>query len=201
VRASLVAIGGPSCSGKTTLAAMLADRLGEGKAVMLAQDSFYRDIAHLPLAERERHNFDAPEAVDVEALVSAASCLLQGRPATVPVYDFARHCRIEKTRSLAPAPVVIVEGTLALHWSGIRSAARIRVYVDADAALCLARRIERDVAERGRTRDSVVAQWHATVLPMYDRFVAPSRRHADVIVEQDGLADALGVVCRALSGV
>jgi uridine kinase len=195
----VVAIAGPTCSGKTSLATLIGQRLGQGRCAVVRQDGFYRDLSHLPEPERALRNFDAPTAIEWRALVRAVATLRAGQPVEVPTYDFSRHCRTGETQTVRPAPIVIVEGTLILHWQSLRRLADLRVYVDLDMQVCRARRIERDQRERARSRDSVLCQWEATVLPMHRRYVLPCRGHADLIVPGDDLEASAEAVIDAIA--
>lgn len=198
---ALIAIAGPSCSGKSLLADAIAAKLGPRRCVIVRQDDFYRDLAHLPMEVRAGVNFDSPTAIDRRAMIAVAARLLAGRTAATPAYDFVEHCRRGEMRWLEPAPLVIVEGTMALRWVALRRMARLRVYVDAPLELCLQRRVDRDVAERGRTEGSVIAQWRRTVAPMHRRYVLPQARHADMIVSGLRADEAATAVVSALSAV
>ena len=157
----------------------MAGRLG---APILSLDSYYRDMAHLPLEERARTNFDEPGALDADLLIAQVRSLASGDRIERPVYDFARHTRAPEIEELAPAEYVIVEGLFTLYWEALRRLYGTKVYVEADDALCFARRMERDVRERGRSPESVRWQYNETVRPMAERYVYPARLFADVIV-------------------
>lgn len=180
--ALLVGIAGGSGSGKTTLARAVAQAFGEATAVVIPHDAYYRDRAHLALEERAQCNFDEPSALDNERLIADLGCLREGRSILLPQYDFANHVRRPDSVAVAPRPLVIVEGILVLAVDDLRPLFDLRVFVDAAPETRLARRISRDQAERGRSLESVVAQYERTTLPMHERFVAPSRQYAQLIV-------------------
>jgi uridine kinase len=180
-----VGLAGPSCGGKSTLARLLVERLSPIGAEVLAVDDYYRDLAHVPAVERSGWNFDRPGAIDYALLSSHVQELWSGRAIDAPCYDFALNVRGARTRRVAPAEVIVVEGILALHWAGLGRRYALRVYVDAEPAECLRRRVRRDVQERGRTAASVEAQFRTTVLPMYRRYVLPTRARSDVVLGGD----------------
>ncbi|MEJ5369157.1 MAG: AAA family ATPase [Bryobacteraceae bacterium] len=175
----LVGIAGPSCAGKTELARWLGARLA---APVLNLDHYYIDLAHLPLEERAKTNFDEPAAVDHEAIVHDVAALARGEPVTAPLYDFATHARARGGERIVPAGLVVVEGLFALYWPELREHFFVKLFVDAPDELCLARRLERDTRERGRTPESVLAQFEATVKPGADRFIRPTRVFADLVL-------------------
>jgi len=181
-RSCILGIAGPSCSGKTTLARSLADTL-PGDNLVLSLDSYYRDFASLPAAEKAGFNFDAPEALDLDLLHPHLQTLARGTGVEQPVYEFATHGRAPRGEWVEPGDYVIVEGLFALYWPQLRGLYRAAFFVQTDDALCLERRLARDVAERGRTRASVVAQYRSQVRPMCQRFVLPTRIHADQVVD------------------
>jgi uridine kinase len=175
----LIGIAGPSGAGKSYLAHHVAQRLS---APVLALDHYYRDLSHLSLEERAQSNFDEPEALEHELLIAQVEDLHAGRAIDLPIYDFSIHSRTRETMRFAPAPFVLIEGLFTLHWPDLRRLFGTRVYVEMTDDVCLSRRTERDVRERGRTPESVLQQFRATVVPMAEQFVRPTLRHADVIV-------------------
>lgn len=177
----LIAIAGASGAGKTMLAEALAARL-DAPSTILALDSYYHSLAHLSPAERAARNYDHPDALDWPLLAAHLGALLRGEPVAGPVYLFDQHTRAPHTLRIEARPYLIVEGILALHHPGIRTLASLKVFVAAAEDECLRRRLERDIAERGRTRESVLEQYRETVLPMARQFVLPSATHADLIV-------------------
>lgn len=185
-RRILIGIAGGSASGKTMVAERILGQLGSRKVVIIKQDSYYRDIAHLPLEERRRQNFDHPDALDRELLAEQLRTLLQGGAIRMPVYDFKRHLRMKKTLPVYGAQIIIVEGILILDDPVLRALMDIKVYIDTDADVRLIRRIRRDVTVRGRTLESVLDQYDLSVRPMHLQFVEPSKRWADVIIPEGG---------------
>ncbi|HEY4900809.1 MAG TPA: uridine kinase [Terriglobales bacterium] len=175
----LIGIAGPSGAGKSYLARHLAERLQEP---VLPLDHYYRDLSHLPLEERAGSNFDDPAALEHELLIAHVAHLYEGRAIDLPTYDFSVHTRTDVTQSFEPAPFVIVEGLFTLHWPELRRLLGTRVFVNMTDDVCLQRRRERDVRERGRTPESVVEQFRATVAPMAERYVRPTQAHAHVVV-------------------
>lgn len=175
----LIGIAGPSGAGKTYLATHLAAALN---ASVLALDRYYRDLSHLPLEERARMNFDAPEALDHELMVEQVARLRNNETVHLPVYDFSSHTRTRRTEALRPSSVVIVEGLFTLHWPSLRELLGTKVFVDMNDEVCLTRRQARDVRERGRTPESVIEQFAGIVAPMAERYVRPTIAYADVVV-------------------
>jgi len=185
----LIGIAGPSCSGKTELARWLSAKVG---APVLNLDLYYTDLAHLPLEERAKTNFDEPASMDQQAIFADAAALAQGKPIRPPSYDFATHSRTLAETVLEPSGIVILEGLFALFWPDLRSFLQLKVYVDAPDEVCLARRLERDVRERGRTPESVRWQFESTVKPMARQYILPTRTFADIIVSGTDLIEHSG---------
>ncbi len=175
----VVAVAGPSCAGKTELAKRLASEL---RGSLLLLDSYYRDLSALTPAERARVNFDAPVALDHKLLVEQLQALSRGQTVERPIYDFTTHMRVPCGESFAASEFLIIEGLFALYWPEVREIARTRIFVDAPDDVCLARRQLRDVAERGRTPESVVAQFKETVQPMAALHVRPTFKYADLVL-------------------
>ncbi|MBK8480432.1 MAG: uridine kinase [Proteobacteria bacterium] len=182
----VIAIAGGTGSGKTTVARELAAALPAGSAVILDHDAYYRDQRTLPLAERAQLNFDHPDALETELLVTHVETLRQRQPAELPVYDFKTHRRRAETRRVEPAAVVIVEGILVLAHEALRALCDLKVFVDTDADLRVMRRVRRDMEERGRSFASIREQYYGTVRPMHLQFVEPSKRWADLIIPEGG---------------
>ena len=192
----LIAIAGASCSGKSTLAAELSAALGG--AAVIALDSFYRDLAHLPPALRGHENFDHPGALDFALVRECLEKLRTGRSASIPRYDFREHTRVGFRRA-EPRPYVVLEGLHALYLPEIREAAALRVFVELEPELCLRRRLVRDSHERGRSDSAIRAQFAETVEPMYAQYVLPTKTWADILMRGDTpTEEAIGLVLSKL---
>jgi uridine kinase len=175
----IIAIAGGSCSGKSTLADALALQLG---AAVLCMDRYYRELGHLTLDERAAANFDHPDALDYNLWLRHLGELARGRAIEAPTYDFVTHTRTAERARVDPAGWIVVEGLLSLHYPEARSMFALRAFVECPLEVCLARRLARDAADRGRTTESILRQWNGTVRPMYEAFVAPTTAYADVVV-------------------
>jgi uridine kinase len=178
-RLNIIAIAGPSCAGKTELANRLAREL---KCSVLRLDNYYRDLSALPPEERPLINFDTPAAVDDELLMRQVQALIRGEIVEKPQYDFATHTRCPHGESFAASEFLITDGLFALFWPELRDVACTKVFVDAPDDVCLSRRQRRDVAERGRTLDSVTTQFYQAVQPMAELHVRPTRKYADLLL-------------------
>ncbi|CAL5221877.1 g4140 [Coccomyxa viridis] len=178
----VIGVAGGTASGKTTVCNDIMQRLHDQCVVMLSQDSFYRGLSPEELADVASYNFDHPNSIDNEAVVQCLTDLQNMKSVEVPIYDFATHQRSPEVRHVEPADVVIIEGILVLHIESIRELLNMKIFVDTDDDLRLARRIQRDVAMRGRDIAGVIEQYTKFVKPAFDTFVAPSRKHADVII-------------------
>lgn len=181
----IVGIAGGTGSGKTTFAQALQGAMGED-CVIISQDSYYVANTNLSFAERLKVNYDHPDALEDDLLIDHLSKLQQGETIFVPVYDFESYARTTKTIPVKPHRIIIVEGILVLANPKLREQFDLRVFVDTDPDVRILRRLVRDVQERGRSLDSVHAQYLATVKPMHEAFVEPSKKHADLIVPEGG---------------
>jgi len=182
-RPLFIGLAGGSGSGKTTIAEEVVDRL-EGRVALLHHDAYYRNMVELTFEERTRVNYDHPSSLETELLVKHLESLRSGIAIEHPVYDFANHLRSPEPVRVEPARVVVVEGILVLSDAQLRSELDLKIFVDTDPDLRLARRLERDISERGRSVESVITQYFATVRPMHLEFVEPSRRYADLIIPE-----------------
>jgi uridine kinase len=195
MRPLVIGIAGGTGSGKTTVAAKIAGSLPPDQAAVIQHDWYYLDRSHLTEDARAKINFDEPDALDNARLLADLSALKEGRPAVCPQYDFASHTRLREGRSVPPHPIVIVEGILLFAIPEVRDAFDLRIFVDTDDDIRLLRRIRRDIEDRGRDIGSIEAQYRATVRPMHLLHVAPSRRHAHLIIPEGGEnAPALDVI-------
>ena len=182
----VIGVAGGTGSGKTTVANAIFRRVGEDGISLLFHDAYYRDWADLPKDVLDRKNFDHPDSLETELLVRHVRALREGMVVEAPIYDFKTHRRTEQTRRVLPKRIVLVEGILIFAEPELRKLFDVKVFVDTDADVRLIRRIRRDIAERGRTLESVVEQYYATVRPMHLEFVEPSKRWADLIVPEGG---------------
>ncbi len=180
-------VAGGTASGKTTVATTILDAVGAAKVAYLPHDAYYKDRPDLSLDERAGLNYDHPNSLETKLLVKHIDKLLDGEAVQVPVYDFTGHRRTEETLLVEPCPIILVDGILIFTKRRLRELMDIRVFVDTDSDVRFIRRMNRDINERGRSLDSVVAQYLDTVRPMHLKFVEPSKRFADVIIPGGGL--------------
>jgi uridine kinase len=179
-------IAGGSGSGKSTIAHAILEALPKGSGVLLEQDHYYRSQSHLSLAEREQVNYDHPDSLEFDLLLSHLEQLAAGRGILRPTYDFSKHDRATDGLRIEPARVIVVEGILVLTDARLRGRLDVKLFVDTDADIRLMRRIRRDLEHRGRTFAQVRKQYYDTVRPMHLAFVEPSKRFADIIVPEGG---------------
>jgi uridine kinase len=182
----IIGICGGTGSGKTTIARRIIESVGKESVILIEQDSYYRNLADMPLDERHQANFDHPDSIDSEMLMNHLKRLKSGDSIEMPIYDFKSHTRSDRSEYLEPKPVVIVEGILIFSEPRILSLLDVRVFVDTPDDIRFIRRLQRDIRERGRTTESVIAQYYATVRPMHFEFVEPSKRNADIIIPEGG---------------
>ena len=181
----VIGIAGGTGSGKTTITRKLMHRFGNDVSVIY-HDNYYKAHHNMPYEERAKLNYDQPDAFDTDQLIEAVRALKKGRSVICPVYDYSIHDRSEKTITVKPAKVVLVEGILIFENKELCELMDIKVFVDADADVRILRRIVRDVRDRGRSLESVVNQYLSTVKPMHEKYVEPSKRNADIIVPEGG---------------
>lgn len=182
----LIGLGGASGSGKTLVAKTLHRSLGSDKVAIIQEDAYYRDLGDMPFEERAKFNYDHPDAFDHSLLISHCHQMLNGEVIEQPIYDYKTHSRTSETRKIGPHQIIILEGILILAIPGLRDLMDIKIFVDTDPDICLIRRLQRDINERGRSVDSVLAQYQETVRPMYLQFIEPSKRYADIIIPRGG---------------
>ena len=181
----VIGIAGGTGSGKSTITRRLMQRFGADVGV-LSYDNYYKAQHERPFEERIKVNYDHPDAFDTERFLKDLRTLKAGKPIQCPVYDYTIHDRLEQTKTVYPAKVIVVEGILIFASQELCDEMDIRLFVDADADVRILRRIVRDVRDRGRSLDSVVNQYLTTVKPMHEQFVEPSKRRADIIVPEGG---------------
>ncbi len=184
---AVIGIAGASGSGKTTLAAELARELS---GIYFPIDNYYRDLCHLPHAERAKQNFDDPAIIESPLLAAHVAALARGETIERPIYDFSSHTRVlDRTEKVRPGPFVLVEGLFALHYAELLPLYQLRVYIDTPDDVCFERRMRRDTLERGRTRESVRVQYETTVRPASITWVRPSAKNADLVIDGTAALD------------
>ncbi|WP_044642060.1 uridine kinase [Risungbinella massiliensis] len=184
-RPIVIGVAGGTGSGKTTVARKLVESFSES-VLLIEQDSYYKNQDHLPMEERLKTNYDHPFAFDNELLVEQVLQLLDRQTVEKPQYDYAQHTRASDTQTVEPKDIIVLEGILILEDERIRNLLDLKVFVDTDADVRILRRIERDIAERGRSLDSVIEQYLTVVRPMHLQFIEPTKRYADVIIPEGG---------------
>jgi len=183
----VIGIAGGSGSGKTTLARLILERVGTDRIAFLPHDGYYKDLSSLPINQRATINFDHPDSLDSDLLVTHILSLRKNQPIELPIYDFKTHSRTKDTIHIESRPIIMVEGILIFAEKKLRNLLEVKIFVDTDSDIRFIRRLERDLTERGRTTESVIRQYMATVRPMHLEFVEPSKRYADVIIPEGGL--------------
>lgn len=182
----VIGVAGGSGSGKTTVVSRIVESMGDDHVIVLEHDRYYYDHPELRLEERAALNYDHPDSLESDLLVRHVTDLRAGRPVELPTYDFARHARRQTTDTAQPRQIIIVEGILIFADAALRDLMDVKVFVDTDDDTRFIRRLRRDVAERGRTMDSVIDQYLSTVKPMHLEFVEPTKRYTDIIIPRGG---------------
>lgn len=186
----VIGIAGGSGSGKTTVVKEILNRVGVDRIAYLQHDSYYKDLGGLPPALRRDINFDHPHSLETELMIEHLKLLRDRQPIEVPIYDFATDTRTDKTFTVTPHSVILVEGILIFAEPELRKLFDVKIFVDTDADMRFIRRLYRDITERGRTTESVIKQYQDTVRPMHLEFVEPSKRYADIIIPEGGFNTA-----------
>jgi uridine kinase len=182
----IIGIAGGSGSGKTTLADSILKAIGEDRIAFLPHDAYYRDQSDKSFEERLLVNYDHPDSLETELLISHIRALSRGETVDLPVYDFKQHTRAREIVRVQPKPIILVEGILIFVEPELRNLCSMKLFVDTDPDICFIRRLQRDVTERGRTVESVISQYLKTVRPSFIEFVEPTKRFADVIIPEGG---------------
>ncbi|RJQ40894.1 MAG: uridine kinase [Anaerolineaceae bacterium] len=183
----VIGIAGGTGSGKTTVANVILDAVGRHRISYLPHDAYYRDLSDLPPVQKAEVNFDHPNSLETELMIEHVKALKAGKAVDIPIYDFSTHSRTDKTIRVEPQRVIIVEGILIFAEKKLRELFDMKLFVDTDPDIRFIRRLQRDIAERGRTMATVINQYLGTVRPMHLEFVDPSKRYADVIIPEGGL--------------
>lgn len=186
----VIAIAGASALGKSLIASTiykeLKEELSSDDIGIISEDAYYKDQTHLTMEERVKTNYDHPNSMDHHLLVEHLRQLKQGEAIEIPEYDYSQHNRKTTTKNFAPKKIIILEGILLLTDEEIRNEINVSIFVDAPLDICFIRRLQRDMVERGRTMESVIAQYRKTVRPMFLQFIEPSKQYADIIVPKGG---------------
>ena len=189
----VIGIAGGTGAGKTTVSRLVTRNLGED-VTRIPLDNYYEDLTELSFEERQEVNYDHPSAFEWDLLREHLEALLEGQPIEMPQYDFERHSRRSERISVEPTDVIVLEGILALHDEAINAMMDLRLYVETDADVRILRRIRRDVLDRGRDLEGVIDQYLSTVKPMHERFIEPSKRHADLIIPEGANSVAIDLI-------
>lgn len=182
----IIGIAGPSASGKSLLANTIVDELGSNQVVVIAEDSYYRDYPDLSIEECAKINYDHPDAFEHSLLQEHLHQLQNGKTVNVPIYNHSQHARAKETRKVGQHAIIVLEGILLFVEPELRETMDIRIFIDTPLDICLLRRLRRDIMERKRSLDSVIQQYTTTVRPMYQQFIEPCKRYADIIVPRGG---------------
>lgn len=182
----IIGISGPSGSGKSLLANTIVSELGSDQVVVISEDSYYKDRPYISLEERAKMNYDHPDAFDHDLLCQHLQQLQNGQTVHVPIYDHSQHLRSNNTKEIGQHAIIVIEGILLFTEQKLRDLFDISIFMDSPLDICLIRRLSRDINERKRTLDCVLAQYQETVRPMYLQFIEPSKRYADIIVPRGG---------------
>ena len=189
MRPLIIAIAGGSASGKSTVVREIVERLKSLDVSIICHDDYYKDQSHLSMEERVKTNYDHPSSLDNDLLVEHLKSLMEGKSIDKPEYDFKTHNRMKETTRVNPTKVIFVEGILVLEDKRIRDLSDVKIFVKSDEDIRFIRRLKRDIEERGRDLDSVINQYLFTVKPMFNKFVNPSSRYADIIIPNDNKHD------------
>ena len=190
----VIGVAGGSGSGKSTVTREVLASIGTEKVTVVIQDDYYCDQSHMSPAERRKTNYDHPEAFDWPLMVQHVQALRRGESIEMPTYDFAADNRSSKTITVQPAPVIVIEGLFALFDADLRKMMSLKIFVDTAADVRFIRRLQRDMAERGRSAESVINQYLETVRPMHKQFIEPTKRHADVILPHGANGPAVDII-------
>jgi uridine kinase len=185
-RGILIGLAGGTGAGKTLIAQSIAQDLGPDSVLLIEQDSYYKDLHHIPLGERENRNFDHPDAFDRDLLRQHLEKLLLGEEVDMPIYDMRTHTRVGQPLRVRGRRILLLDGLLVLEDPTLRHLMDIKIYVDADPDIRFIRRLKRDLTERGRTLDQAIRQYESSVRPMHLQFVEPSKRYADLVIPEGG---------------
>ena len=191
----IIGMAGGTGSGKTYTVNKLLNSYPKNYIINIEQDSYYKDLSDIDYKERTRKNFDHPESIDIDLFQEDLKQLSAGFDITIPIYDFFNHIRVNECKVVPNAKIIIVEGIFALYYPQLRKLYDIKIFIEAPEKVRFKRRLNRDVKERGRTIQSIKKQYTKTVLPMYKKFIEPSKKYADLIINgNDNIKNNLNTI-------
>ena len=182
----IVGIAGASGSGKSSFAANIVNEIGSDRVAVISEDSYYRDIQYLPKIDRENHNYDHPDAFEHQLLIDHVAALKRGEAVNVPIYDYVINGRSKNFRRVQGCSIIVLEGILLFADEKLRDLMDIKIYIDTPLDLCILRRIQRDIVDRGTTINACIEQYRSTTRPMFMQFIEPSKKYADILVPHGG---------------
>ena len=195
MKPEVIGISGGTGSGKTFLTKKIIETSMTTNIVVIKQDAYYKDLSHMPYENRIKQNFDHPDAIDVDLFETQLQQLINGNTIKIPTYDFSNHIRSNKTKEIPYSSIIIVEGIFVLYYRQLRKLYTIKVFIDTSEKVRFQRRMDRDIKERGRTPESVKLQYDSTVSPMHEKYIEPSKDHADLIVQEEyDLKDVINMI-------
>ena len=195
MKPTVIGIAGGTGSGKTFLTKKILEMSVTKDIVVIEQDAYYKDLSHMPYEKRVKHNFDHPDSIDLDLFESQLLQLIKGEEINIPIYDFSKHIRANKTKKITYSSIIIVEGIFVLYYLNLRKLYTVRIFMATPEEVRFQRRMARDIEERGRTPESVKLQYESTVLPMHEKYVEPSKVHADLIIQEEyNLKDVITMI-------
>ena len=183
MKPTVIGIAGGTGSGKTFLTKKIIEMSLTKDIVVIEQDAYYKDLSHMPYEDRIRQNFDHPDSIDLDMFESQLLRLIKGETINIPTYDFSKHIRANKTKEITYSSIIIVEGIFVLYYLNLRKLYTVRIFMATPEEVRFQRRMARDIEERGRTPESVKLQYESTVLPMHEKYIEPSKNHADYLIQ------------------
>ena len=192
MRSIILGIAGGTGSGKTFIVDNLLSIYNSNNINVINLDSYYKDLSHMGYQDRVKQNFDHPDSIDIDLIISHLKQISDGNDIDIPIYDFSNHVRLETTKTISQSNVIIVEGIFALHYMQLRKLYTLNVFIETSEDIRFQRRLSRDTKERGRTIGSIKDQFKSTVLPMHEKFIGPSKQFADLII--DGNSNIIDII-------
>ena len=192
MRSVILGIAGGTGSGKTFIVDNLLSIYNSNNINVINLDSYYKDLSHMGYQDRVKQNFDHPDSIDIDLIISHLKQISDGNDIDIPIYDFSNHVRLETTKTISQSNVIIVEGIFALHYMQLRKLYTLNVFIETSEDIRFQRRLSRDTKERGRTIGSIKDQFESTVLPMHKKFIGPSKQFADLII--DGNSNIINII-------